>query len=152
VWMVTEQQGVFLVEVVGELLATLELQDIGTLDFSWFPATCGQRGCNGARHNEYAECAGGHRVRVRFSNRDPAAPLGMSDCVDPLKEPLLVAMYAWDSNSFPGNEYWAAPTQGKSCLSASGDPAAAACSTIAELQNPDINPARVCSAAMRWYV
>ena len=151
VWMVTEQQGIYLVEVVGELLANLELPDIGTVDFSWFPSACAQRGCNAAKHGQLAKCAGGHEVRIRFSQRDPAAKLSASDSVDQFKEPLLVAMYAWDSNSFPGNEYWLAPTQGMGCLSASGDPAAAACSTIAELQNPDILPDRVCAAAMKWY-
>ena len=151
VWMVTEQQGVYLVEVVGELLANLELPDIGTVDFSWFPSACAQRGCNAAKHGQLAKCAGGHEVRIRFSKRDPAAKLSASDSVDQFKEPLLVAMYAWDSNSFPGNEYWLAPTQGMGCLSASGDPAAAACSTIAELQNPDILPDRICATAMAWY-
>merc|ERR1711964_885545 len=46
---------------------------------------------------------------------------------------LIVANYAWDSNSFPGNEYWG----GK--LAASGDPAAASCSTIWNHMNPECN-------------
>ena len=56
---------------------------------------------------------------------------------------LVVAMFAWDGNSYVGNEYW------QGLLSASGDPAAASCSTIPELLNPDINTANVCGSNTR---
>ena len=43
----------------------------------------------------------------------------------------MVAQYAWDGNAFPGNEYWLG------MLTASGDPAAACCSNVPELQGGD---------------
>ena len=70
----------------------------------------------------------GTDITINFSRRDPFDLLEGPD-----KGKLVVAMFAWDGNSFVGNEYW------DGLLSASGDPAAAACSNIPELLNPDVN-------------
>jgi hypothetical protein len=117
-------------DVYAEVLA--DHPRIGTwisdLDFSWFPSgtTCGGIR-DGGRVGD---------VTIHFSGRAPA---------DPIEEKrLVVAMYAWDGNSYPGNEYW------EGALAASGDPAAAGCSMIAELQNPDVNPA-VAARNLRSY-
>ena len=69
---------------------------------------------------------------------EPASPL-------PPGKWALATCYAWDSNSYPGNEYW----NGE--LDASGDPAAACCSTIAELQNIDINPSLLDQDKIKLY-
>jgi len=51
----------------------------------------------------------------------------------------VVAAYAWDGNSFPGNEYWSGSR------TASGDPAAACCSQIPQFQNAYVNTENICS-------
>jgi hypothetical protein len=95
----------------------------------------------------------GNKIKILVSKRNPADKLIGDD-----KNKLLVAMYAWDGNAYPGNEYWRGSRSrinkynNESVwlinryenLTSSGDPAAACCSTITELQNPLINSA--CSA------
>lgn len=52
------------------------------------------------------------------------------------KEPKLYVCFAWDSASYVGNEYWNSPPH---CFGLSGDPAAAACSSIPISMNPKLN-------------
>ncbi len=124
VWQISPRQAEFMLEVYADVLSKHHLPFISDLNFSWFPEglTCG-----GVNHLEIFE-TGLNKVRIHFSKRNPADKLSEQDT-----EKLIVASYAWDSNSYPGNEYW------NGQLTASGDPAAACCSTIPQLQNPLIN-------------
>ena len=75
----------------------------------------------------------GTDVKITFSKEDPfSRRMGDND--------LKVAMFAWDGNSFPGNEYW------DGLLEASGDPAAASCTQIPQLHNAYINIPNICAS------
>lgn len=49
-----------------------------------------------------------------------------------LSSSMIVAGYAWDGNSYPGNEYW------KDSVS-SFDSTAILCSNLGQFQNPEVN-------------
>jgi len=121
VWQVCPNQPLWFVETLYEVLKNDFSGDdhgISDIHFSWFPDDLPSK--PDSLNNQ---------IKISFSKRNPADQLTGDD-----EGKLIVAMYAWDGNSFPGNEYWCG------MLTASGDPAAACCSTIPELQNPLVNP------------
>jgi Domain of unknown function (DUF4804) len=116
-------QAKFMLEVYAEILKDSDFSEISDIDFIHCGKTA-QKPLDWQAPGQNAYKFNG--IDIHFSKRNPG------EKVEDGK--LLVAQYAFDGNAFPGNEYW------NSTLCASGDPAAACCSTIQELQNPYINP------------
>lgn len=123
-WEYEPRQHEWYVSAFGEAIAELELACIGTVEFAYIDKLRAEV------KQEVTDIGARKGIRVIFSHRDPAEKLEGDE--------LLVLSYAWDGNAFPGNEYWAGGLA--SSLAASGDPAAACMSTIAELHNPLVNP------------
>lgn len=130
------EQNRAIVSVVNEIIASTDLQYVDCVYFGWFTndAMYDSHDQNKRKLTFEQDKTGyfvpdqkGHRVDVMFGKREPVGER------EGFEYSLLAAMYAWDSNAFPGNEYYLG------MMSASGDPAAAACSTIPYVQNPRIN-------------
>ena len=134
VWQITAAQNKYFLRAWARAISQIKFERVKDVNFSWI-----------AKNPQVVELQHGKQlngVNVHFSRRNPFDVLPEQD-----QDKLIVAMFAWDGNSYVGNEYW----QGH--LSASGDPAAAACSTIPELLNPDINSVNIsgsnCKVATR---
>jgi hypothetical protein len=129
VWRLISDQNKLLVDVYKEILEEVPLPCISDIEFMHFGNNTTMT-CGGVGHGQIFEnTRSGNSIRIHFTDSNPADPIH----TETENTKLLVAQYAWDGNAFPGNEYWLGQ------LSASSDPAAACCSLITELQNPEIN-------------
>ena len=107
------------VDIMKDIILNTDLLNISCINFSHFKGDCIKIFNNKKNINN---------IDIIFDKRN------ISDILSgKYIDNLLCGMFAWDGNSFVGNEYY------QGMLSASGDPAAASCSTLPYIQNPLIN-------------
>ena len=98
-----------------ELLESGKFSNISDIYFAWF----------NLEKDSFKPPSQINGINIHMGYRNPAEPLNDQN-------KLLVANWAWDPNSYIGNEYWTGQ------LRTSGDPAASCCSFISYIGNPDL--------------
>ena len=147
------------IDIYREYINNLNNNHIGEIDFSWFQLKNDNEGSepkyfdeniNGTRffssiNNPFSikkkkvvsHVINGTNINYTVTNEDMLEYQWCDfDGISIFRTPnnsgnkrIMIAQYAWDGNSFPGNEYW---MRG---YTLSGDPAAACCSTIPIIHN-----------------
>ncbi|KAH7036397.1 hypothetical protein B0J12DRAFT_713364 [Macrophomina phaseolina] len=123
VWRKLDVQTELYIEAFAECLREMDLGYVAAVEFGWIENVSEEA------KTRVKEAGAVNTIDVRFTKKDPCRKLTGDD-----EGRLLVVSWAWDGNSYVGNEYW------NGHLSSSGDPAAVCFSTIGEIMNPDINP------------
>lgn len=121
-------------QVYADIFADNPLESIAAINLYRFPDIAEDMW----RQLEDEHCKN-KKPNVEFISRNPADKLEA-----PYNNHLLILAYAWDGNSYPGNEWWL----GQNHFKSSGDPIAACFSQIAEFQNPLVNP-NVCGQSTK---
>ena len=126
----------YMVEVYKEILKEHKFENISCIEFI------------DADIEKPEEIIEGITFIIKKNNGNPADKLPYSQYMkannisNKYQNDLLVTMYDWDSFSYPGNKFW-----DKTYNKDSTNKAAACCSMISILQNPDINPTRLTGEA-----